>query len=180
MDIRDAVSSSTLVKFALVLWFISAIFIVFMLGQIDQIVHVQLYHYGLQFNQAWANPYWTSLRTVYVALILPSVFAGGLLVLNLVSGRGNRLKVVTRKEEKSAASQFQPVTPTPQQNNLLASCPSCKKVFTKPLAMLDFSQGKTRLVNVCPYCNHILGSADADDDTVDVMVPHLREEKPQQ
>jgi len=26
--------------------------------------------------------------------------------------------------------------------------------------MLDFSGGKTRLVNVCPYCSHVLGSAD--------------------
>jgi hypothetical protein len=26
--------------------------------------------------------------------------------------------------------------------------------------MLNFEGGKTRLVNVCPYCNHVLGSAD--------------------
>jgi hypothetical protein len=177
MDLRDAVSSSTLVKFALVLWFVSAAFIVFLLGQIDQIVHKQLYDYGLQFNLAWANPYWSAIRMTYIALAFPSAFAAGLLVLNLVSARRNRLKVVTKEAAKSVASQVQP---TLQQNNLLASCPSCKKVFTKPLAMLDFSQGKTRLVNVCPYCNHILGSAEADDDTCEVMVPRLQEAKPSQ
>jgi len=48
-----------------------------------------------------------------------------------------------------------------KENNggLLISCPSCKKVFNRPLVMLDFSSGKTRLVNICPYCNHTLGEA---------------------
>jgi len=44
-------------------------------------------------------------------------------------------------------------------NGLLISCPSCNKVFNRPLVMLDFSMGKTRLVNICPYCNHTLGAA---------------------
>jgi len=44
-------------------------------------------------------------------------------------------------------------------NGLLISCPTCNKVFNRPLVMLDFSGGKTRLVNICPYCNYNLGSA---------------------
>ncbi len=36
-------------------------------------------------------------------------------------------------------------------------CPSCKKTFTQPLVMLDFEGGKSKLVNVCPYCNQVLG-----------------------
>jgi hypothetical protein len=47
-------------------------------------------------------------------------------------------------------------------NALIISCPSCKRVFSRPLVMLDFSAGKTRLVNVCPYCNHVLGEAEAE------------------
>ncbi len=43
-------------------------------------------------------------------------------------------------------------------NGLLISCPSCNKVFNRPLVMLDFSGGKTQLVNLCPYCNYNLGS----------------------
>jgi uncharacterized Zn-finger protein len=43
-------------------------------------------------------------------------------------------------------------------NGLLISCPSCTKVFNRPLVMLDFSGGKTQLVNLCPYCNYNLGS----------------------
>jgi uncharacterized Zn-finger protein len=46
------------------------------------------------------------------------------------------------------------------ENHLLATCPKCKKVFGKPLVMLDFSGGKTLLVNVCPYCNYVLGRSD--------------------
>jgi uncharacterized Zn-finger protein len=36
------------------------------------------------------------------------------------------------------------------------SCPHCKKVFGRALVMLDFHGGKTQLVSVCPYCNHVL------------------------
>ncbi len=59
-------------------------------------------------------------------------------------------------------------------NNILTiSCPSCKKAFSRPLVMLDFSGGLTKLVNICPYCNHILGVAEAEhqkseDDNVQV------------
>ena len=44
-------------------------------------------------------------------------------------------------------------------NALVISCPNCGKFFTRPLIMLDFSGGKTRLVNICPFCNHVLGEA---------------------
>jgi uncharacterized Zn-finger protein len=59
-----------------------------------------------------------------------------------------------------------------ETNGLLISCPHCKKVFNRPLVMLDFSSGKTRLVNVCPYCSHTLGEASDQskdpDETTDV------------
>jgi len=61
-----------------------------------------------------------------------------------------------------------------KENNggLLISCPSCKKVFNRPLVMLDFSSGKTRLVNICPYCNHTLGEAsDQKKDDENTNVP---------
>lgn len=37
------------------------------------------------------------------------------------------------------------------------SCPHCGKDFNRPLVTLDFSTGTTRIVNVCPFCKHILG-----------------------
>ena len=59
-----------------------------------------------------------------------------------------------------------------ENNGLLISCPSCKKVFNRPLVMLDFSSGKTRLVNICPYCNHTLGEAsDVKKDDENANIP---------
>lgn len=62
---------------------------------------------------------------------------------------------------------------------LTISCPGCKKVFSRPLVMLDFSGGLTKLVNVCPYCNHIFGGAEAEDqksEDDDVQVSSMDEE----
>ncbi|MCW3998079.1 MAG: hypothetical protein NWF10_05860 [Candidatus Bathyarchaeota archaeon] len=33
--------------------------------QLDIIVHVDLYNYGLQFSDAWAYPYWTAIRLIF-------------------------------------------------------------------------------------------------------------------
>jgi hypothetical protein len=56
---------------------------------------------------------------------------------------------------EAAVEKHEPTT----DNSLVISCPSCGKVFSRPLIMLDFSGGKTRLVNICPFCNHVLGEA---------------------
>lgn len=49
-------------------------------------------------------------------------------------------------------------------NNMLISCPKCKRVFQTPLVMLDFSGTKPGLMNVCPYCNQVLGNSEAETD----------------
>ena len=49
-------------------------------------------------------------------------------------------------------------------SNMLISCPKCKKVFQTPLVMLDFSGTKPGLMNVCPYCNQVLGNSEAERD----------------
>ena len=36
------------------------------------------------------------------------------------------------------------------------ACPSCQHVFNRPLLVLEFSNGKARLINVCPHCRHPL------------------------
>jgi hypothetical protein len=42
--------------------------------------------------------------------------------------------------------------------------------------MLDFSTGKANLVNVCPYCNHILGRTDKKKpDNIEVLEPERKE-----
>jgi uncharacterized Zn-finger protein len=153
MSWKGMVNGFWLVRVILVLWLASSCFVLFFLGRIDDVVHRELYDFGLQFSFVWADPYWAFLRLIYFCLCVPMVLSGVVLVLGFL-GRGGRVErpiVVTREVER--------VEPIKEGNHLLASCPKCKRVFGKPLVMLDFAGGKTRLVNVCPYCSHILGSA---------------------
>jgi uncharacterized Zn-finger protein len=153
------------VRVVLVLWLVSLGFVVFLLLKIDDIVHHQLYNFGLQFSFVWAEPYWAFLRLVYLCLGVPMVLSGVVLVFSVLgSGGGGRERLVVRREKVESEKNV--------GNHLLASCPNCKKVFSKPLVMLDFGGGKTRLVNVCPYCNHVLGSANED---VEVGIADLQE-----
>jgi DNA-directed RNA polymerase subunit RPC12/RpoP len=50
---------------------------------------------------------------------------------------------------------------------MIISCPNCKKAFRRPIVMLNFEAGKNRLVNVCPYCSHVLGNAE-DEETAKI------------
>jgi len=72
-----------------------------------------------------------------------------------------------RKEVQSppiAGGEMEPGERNQQGNSMIISCPKCKKVFSRPLVMLDFGGGKAKLVNVCPYCNQTLGTTDEEQD----------------
>jgi hypothetical protein len=62
-------------------------------------------------------------------------------------------------EVEAAETEISEEPKAKEDVGLVISCPSCGKVFNRPLVMLDFSSGTTRLVNICPFCNHILGEA---------------------
>jgi uncharacterized Zn-finger protein len=49
-----------------------------------------------------------------------------------------------------------------RESDKVISCPKCKKTCRRPLVTLDFGGGKSRLVNMCPYCNQVLGSHEED------------------
>jgi uncharacterized Zn-finger protein len=166
-----------------------------LLGKIDSIVHGDLYNFGLQFSYAWAGPYWAFVRLVYLCLLVPSVLSGVALVFSFLNKSEEHVKLIPKVvENKPIVGKVQPPQPQPQpqaqpqtqtakesQNHMVVSCPSCKRVFGKPLVMLDFSSGKTRLVNVCPYCNHILGSAEEQKDSdVDIRVVDLNKKEAKQ
>jgi hypothetical protein len=152
----------------------SGVFVMFLLGQIDSIVHGDLYNFGLQFNTDWAGPYWAYVNQIYLFLILPMALGGGILLIgSLIRYTSNDSKSqvpagrqVKRDKGKTEASK---------QNNITISCPQCRKVFGKPLNMLDFSGGKPRLANVCPYCNHILPDKD-EKSSDDVRLADVDEE----
>jgi hypothetical protein len=154
------------------MWVVSSAFIILFLSKLDSIVHHDLYEYGLSFNFNWATPFWSYERLIYVCLAAPLVFSGVALVWDFWKSGKNDIAVVKYTGTKSINGRAMQL----KENAMVISCPKCRKVFGKPLTMLDFSGGRTRLVNVCPYCNHILGSANEKTET-DVEVVDLDEKE---
>jgi uncharacterized Zn-finger protein len=164
-----------LYQIVLALWLISAVSMILLLNNIDSIVHGDLYNYGLQMSTEWANPYWTYLRLSYVLLGVPMALS----LLAIAAGFRRTRERVTASVTKPPQWQKKPKrvvyqTPTQKEEirssdksredgSMVISCPACKKVFSRPLVMLNFEGGKTKLVNVCPYCNRVLGSAENGD-----------------
>jgi len=165
MTLREMPENSSFVRVVLVLWLVSGIFVLFLLGRIDYVINHDLYGFGLQFSFVWADPYWAFLRLAYVCLAVPSVFSAVALGLDFwrkIHGE----KRVSRGVGKVAGVKVQPL----KGNHMLISCPSCKRTFSKPLVVLDFSSGKAKLVNVCPYCNAKLGDGGKREVERDVEV----------
>jgi len=159
-------------SFVLVMWLISTIFMIALLNQLDRIVHNDLYNFGLQFSYDWAIPYWTSFRLIYVCLIFPSALSIFVLVLNSLKLLKNKEKVSVPKVKVSTAK---PIKPKKEESFMLIACNSCGKTFSKPLCILDFSSGKAKLLNVCPYCGAKLGeNSNAKNKDFDVRIPNGR------
>jgi len=145
----------------LLVWIASAAIGIYLLTRFDTLIHSQLYNYGLDFDHAWADTYYFYTQLMYIALTVPIALS----ILSIAAG----FKRQTNKNPepvpklKPTLTQPQPQPPVHQElkakvkeNNSGTCCPSCKKVFGRPLVMLNFEDGKNRLVNVCPYCNHVL------------------------
>lgn len=116
---------------------------------------------------------------LYVCLFLPSALGVFVLIFDLWRSRCGTVTIVRRAASSVANGKVSPA-PVPQTaaGNIARTinCPKCKRVFGKPLSMLDFSSGKAQQVNVCPYCNHVLGDAVGVDVNVRVVGPDEREE----
>ena len=142
----------------------SAAFGIYLLDRIDTLIHNQLYNFGLQFDHAWADTYYFYKQLMYTALAVPIALS----VLSIAAGFKRQTSKIrqpaTKPESRLAQPRTQPVAceerKTKANNNMVISCPNCKKTFGRPLVMLNFEAGKNRLVNVCPYCSHVLGSAE--------------------
>jgi uncharacterized Zn-finger protein len=74
------------------------------------------------------------------------------------------LEVEAEREKEPQVVAKSEVESENQTGDMIISCPKCKKMFRRPLVMLDFGGSKPRLVNVCPYCNQILGSSEPEKD----------------
>lgn len=178
---KNAWVNSRLGRFILVAWLVCSAMIIFLLGNLDSIVHDQLYDFGLQFSSDWANPYWFALRLTYVCLAVPSILTAAALGLDFWKVFNDKKQVPVRKSSREPVGKPEPVRKPAsgpaskpalrvqdvRGNSTPILCPSCKKTFGKPLVILDFSTGKAKLVNTCPYCNEILGDRDGNEDKKD-------------
>jgi len=168
MTLKTFLQGSLFQRIVLLVWLASAGLVMFSQKSVDSIVNVTLYKYGLQFSNNWAQPYWT-----YAHLLYASQFVSiALSVVALASGflkKDNDDKHTTKRREireKNVATREKT-----NERTTVTSCSSCKRVFSKPLVMLDFSGGKAKLVNVCPYCNAIVGKAEEQNDAETIVDP---------
>lgn len=169
MTIKNIFGNSWFGRVILLAWLVSSVIIILLLGYIDNVIHDQLYNFGLQFSFAWANPYWIAYRTIYVCLAIPSILSAVKLGLDFWDTFQGREITPVQNHAPIQKSIPKPVskpalkTENSKYNSMLISCPSCKKTFSKPMTMLDFSAGKAKLVHACPYCNKILGEANPSE-----------------
>jgi uncharacterized Zn-finger protein len=156
----------------LAVWIASAAFGIYLLTRFDTLVHGQLYDFGLRFDQAWASSYYSYMQLMYIALGVPIALSVFSIAIGFKRETDKAPEPAPKLKPKLTQPQPQPRPVVCEErkvkvkevnnsnNSMVISCPSCKKVFGRPLVMLNFEGGKTRLVNVCPYCNHVLGNAE--------------------
>ena len=177
MGLRSLSGNNGFYRIVLATWIISAVVMIFLLNNIDSIVHGDLYNYGLQMSTEWANPYWTYLRLNYVLLGIPIALSVFAIAIGSIGKNDRVAKSVAKPQPQPKPQQVVCQAPKQREDSrssndgtvlkedgtMVISCPNCKKVFSRPLVMLNFEGGKTRLVNVCPYCNHLLGNAENEE-----------------
>jgi uncharacterized Zn-finger protein len=170
MTLKNMSGNSWLGRVIHVAWLVSSVIVMFLLAHIDNIVHDQLYDFGLQFSFAWANSYWIAFRLIYVCMAVPSILSVIKLGLDFWKISKSKETPPVKKHASIRKHVPKPVSKpalkaeNSKRNSTLISCPSCEKTFSKPMTMLDFSTGKAKLVNACPYCNKILGDANRSED----------------
>ena len=71
--------------------------------------------------------------------------------------------VASQEQKRKESDDNITLEKTEKPVNPETSCPNCKKTFSRPMVMLDFQGGKSRLVNVCPYCDYVLGRSESQD-----------------
>jgi len=167
MTLKNMSGNSWLGRVILVAWLVSSVIVMFLLGHIDNVVHDQLYDFGLQFSFAWANSYWIAFRLIYVCMAVPSILSA--IKLGIDFSKSKEIPPVKKhasikKHIPEPVSKPALKAANSKRNSVLISCPSCEKTFSKPMTMLDFSTGKAKLVNACPYCNKILSDVNRSED----------------
>jgi len=149
MDLKGVFGTKWFAVFVNVIWLVCAALVLFVLMKVDAIVNGELYNYGLQYNVGWWINYSLFFNIILIFIGIPMVLSAVTLVFSLWAREEVVVKRVTPKPKKVVKK----VAVSEDKNHMLISCPHCHKLFGKPLIMLDFTSGKSKLVSVCPYCN---------------------------
>ncbi len=160
-----------LIRLVMAAWIGTSLLAAFLLYQLNGIVHGTLYNYGLQFNESWAVPYWDYERLLYVCLYAPSFVGGAVLVFDLWRSRSEKPLIVRQVNTVvPRAGVAAPSNIVFRERSAKVKCPECKRILSRYLNMLDYSSGKPRMVDVCPYCNHVLAPSEDTNGNGDVRV----------
>jgi hypothetical protein len=197
MDLKSMLTSKWFTRLALLSWIICGASIIVVFKNMEFIVHGQLYDFGLIFSAEWADSYRVLTWLIFLCVGVPTAFSGIALVSSFLSveeiparkhipQRTGPPRGATKVASPQAhpAPKVHPTQPSlhKQQpakepvrradigNCIGILCPECKKVFGRALVMLDFRSGSNRMVSVCPYCNHVLGSTNDEEDDDDFRV----------
>ena len=171
MGLKCMLRGKWFTRLVIISWIICAVSILVVFKNMELLVHGQLYYYGLVFSPDWADPYRILTWLIYLCLGLPLATSGLALVSSFL-----KVEEAPKKENivpqrigpprgvvKAGAPQIAKEVPRRvEDGNGVSdvggiSCPNCKRVFGRALIMLDFRDGKNRLVSACPYCNYVLG-----------------------
>jgi hypothetical protein len=85
-------------------------FTLYFLNQLDQIVHGQLYNYGLVFNYAWADPYWNILKIIQILLAVAAGATGINLALSIKKDISKKPTLTQRPQKTTPQMSTMPRT----------------------------------------------------------------------
>lgn len=151
-----------LTRLAFGLSIVSAIIAMVLYTSIDTIVNVDLYKFGLQFSPEWYDAYSLYTKLFFACLLLSTAISGAVLVLSFLNmwhssnfkGENNKnLKNPGNTEDKNSS-----VEKTSKRKVFDTTCPACKRVFSKPVMMLNLVEGKPKMVSTCPYCSEVIAT----------------------
>jgi len=168
VDLQRMLNGSWFIRLVLIVWIVCAASLVVLLKNMESIVHVQLYEYGLVVSPDWLGPYQLFSSLIYYFCLLPPLILSGFALISTfirepdkaskrinTAPHGPKPPQVTKVQSPPLVREVMPKKVENTNNNGI-SCPNCKKTFGRALVMLDFRSGRNELVSVCPYCNHVL------------------------
>jgi len=138
------------------------------LTYLDWIVHNQLYSYGLQFSYDWADPYWTTLRLVFLLLGFVVTSIVGMIYVygrerikteireKFIKEKLPNLVTADKAEKADKMENVDKAENVSLSDQSLYKCGSCGRSFRQPLKMLDLSSAEIKTVELCPFCNEAL------------------------